>query len=231
MFFNQNYAFFDLPTASQTFQDLTKRDFESNFRILLKNFTDKPSEPLSDCLYTLMAKRHYHSPVHILSMFQFAEDIQLTHFQQFAIWFHDAIYYTDSPKGVNEEASCHFMRAMLSPFLDSHALFQIASIITATAEHMSVEPMLEESALVCDLDLCVFSWPDWAFNAATAALESEYDIPVPSDYFPPTASQVFKAGRKDFLKKLLGRGFVYRTELFRDRFEKRAVNRIERAIR
>lgn len=185
------------------FDFLTNRLFLSKTR----------AEAISKTLIAAMSDTslHYHTIVHILSIFDFARinGIELTTAQQLAIWFHDSVYEVGANK-LNELRSAEFMRALIgeSPVTD-----RASQIITMTACFNSEEKFDEDIELVLDLDLCSFSCD--RFDVYDACIEKE---------FAPVYGEAFKAGRKDFFNQMLSKKKIYRTDQLSQFEEKARLN-------
>jgi len=164
---------------------------------------------------------HYHTACHVLGIFQFAQEhnITLSNEEAFAIWFHDAIYFTSSKPRDNERASAMFFQSMTYPKFTTAETMKIVNLIEATALHCE-DKVATRYHLLLDLDLFNFSMPPEICKLSTDLVAKEYaDIP-PEDY---------AKGRKAFMQKLLSKGYVYRTEYFKQ-FEKQARENIEAII-
>jgi predicted metal-dependent HD superfamily phosphohydrolase len=163
-------------------------------------------ERMSDALL------YYHTPLHILSIFSFAADhgISLERWEQLAIWFHDAIYIPSAPAGQNEAHSAIFMRSLIEGAVEPGLLHRAQSGIAATALHEQ-ERVDPEFALILDLDLCNFCWDFAGYEAAGQNVAREM-IPV-------CGEDAYRQGRRQFLADLRAKGSLYRSDLFRGRFE------------
>lgn len=163
-------------------------------------------------------------------MFQFFEQLkeqepllQLSDAQELAIWFHDSVYVVGAPHHANEMYSGMLMEALIGPFIKTDKQLQdmvtAKLIIDKTADHLTTEcRAVEEAKLVLDLDLCNFAFSEKGFRATADAVEKEFTmIYKPKEY---------RDGRKKFLKDMLDRGFIYRTDEFRRHYEQRAKDNI-----
>lgn len=219
--------FFDLNDPVSKEQGLTgwvKRQFINRCsEFLLKVCSTKlssTSEAIAAALYARMSDTclHYHTPVHVLSILDFAKDhqIYLTLWEELAIWFHDAIYYRFTPNsGVNERYSANFMVALLEPNLSNVEQDLAYRAILETSRFMEVQTYPEFEKIL-DLDVCSFAWERPIYDRVTECLRRE---------FGPS----FDQGRKAFLKNFLKKGFVYRTKEFAP-FEPLAQENIRKDI-
>lgn len=233
--------FFDMNGSDQEHKvRLAKDDFLFNCIDLLTDALDVPYHSARAIAFAVLGrmsdhKLHYHTPVHVLSIFQFAEKIseegagelyELTPMMALAIWFHDSVYVPCTDEGQNEYNSTLFMNAMMQPFLrHKDGLGEAGAFIGTTAYHLdpeSKEGYEHSHSLIMDLDLCNFAWDYEHFAKASSLVALEY-----KDLFSPEDS---RKKRKSFLEKMLGKGFVYRTPYFKKNYEEKAVANLKRAI-
>jgi predicted metal-dependent HD superfamily phosphohydrolase len=166
--------------------------------------------------------RHYHSPVHILAMLQYAEraGLQLTTAERLAVWFHDVVYDPAAPTGHNEAHSARRMRDDLDGEPIGADVLEMASQIILSTAHHTHEEAPPEHHRVLDLDLAGFTAPPDVFDRQSAALRREFAHVPEARYARQTAG---------FLRALLARRTIFRTEPFAP-FEAQARARIEREI-
>lgn len=227
MRFQLDYTkFFDLQEANSGTYAWTKQDFLHNFSQFLieHDIMEDTAIAIASAVFERMADRrlHYHTPVHVLSMFQFAErefpNEKLMDWEELAIWFHDSVYIPQLP-GASEELSIMFMRAMVGPAFSESLLAAASYAIETTSQHLEkVTNNLYDT--IMDLDLAHFSLPD--LTAHNDAIRREFGYVDEAEY---------NKGRKSFLEKLLSRGFVFRSQAFKDRYEAFAVKNILKEIR
>jgi predicted metal-dependent HD superfamily phosphohydrolase len=244
--FHYNYIgneFFDLHYDKDHREKVgfVRNDFIMSLFEFLEDEFKVPPKASKSIAYALWARMtdmqlHYHTPIHVLSMFQFHKKIldegagdtyDLTPSEQLAIWFHDSVYVPGAGEGENEHNSVLFMNAMMQPFIkDKDILARAGELIGETAYHMT---NMEEAqgddiawAVILDLDLCTFSFEYEDFSQISDLVGKEYDgIYTEEEY---------KAGRKKFLESMLAKGFIYRTPFFRQRFEEKAKENLTKAI-
>lgn len=217
-------------------------DFIMNFTEFMRDTFDMKELTAKSIAYAVFYRMYdhalsYHTPIHVLSMFQFADKINnegapsffdLGPCEQLAIWFHDSVYVPTAGEGENEFNSTMFMNAMLKPFVkDKRILAEAGEMIGETAYHMGPEFPMDGygyiRAVVLDLDLSSFSFEYEKFAKVSELVAKEYrEVYTPDEFI---------AGRKAFLEKLLTKGFIYRTPYFRERFEDRAKDNVTRAIK
>ena len=166
----------------------------------------------------------YHTPLHVLSIFSWAvkNDIELSPLEQLIIWFHDVIYEPAAAPGQNEANSAIFARALLAQYLPDHIVDDLEAGIAATAlhQHKQVDKRFE---LILDLDICNFAWDDANFHASSLAISQELALVF--------GQERYEIGRKAFLSDMLAKGFIFRTDTVRHRFETRARENVLAAIR
>jgi predicted metal-dependent HD superfamily phosphohydrolase len=223
--FNLNYTdFFDYQKATKETQYVTKTDFISNFYKCIEAYyqiNKNTTIAIARSVFERMsdASLHYHTPVHVLSMFQWWEenkkDQELTSNQQMAIWFHDAIYIPGAGPLLNEYDSATFMSAMLNQLIPYDAMTKIGLIIRLTGRHESLDSFTPAYNLVCDLDLCSLSW-EKSQEVITQCIFEEYNYSW-EDYIK---------GRSIFLKRLASKGFIFRTGFMKDLLESKVKKMI-----
>lgn len=191
----------------------------------------KPAGAISSCVGGRMAdpSLHYHTAVHVLSIFQFwqrirdqARDLKMSAATELAIWFHDSVYVPAAPAGENESCSSLFMQAMLRPFLtDKQILEEASAIIDATARHD--QPEVDPRAhLMLDLDLANIGWEWDAYCKVAACIRKE---------FGQYSDEEYNRGRRKFCEGMLSKGFIFRTPYMRQHYEQRAVDNLKRTIK
>ncbi len=211
---------------------ITKQDFVNNLESFLLELTipQQSALAIANALYARMSDENlfYHTPVHVLCMFQFAQEysINLSKAQQLAIWFHDSIYVPNAPYE-NEENSSLFLHSMLSSFLKTQELKEILkeaeAIVNATAYHLEslYASNIPGAELVLDLDLCSFSFDYPIYDYVGTLIRKEC----------PTISDLeFEKGRRNFLNKLKEKGFIFRTKYFLENFESKALENLSKTL-
>lgn len=177
-----------------------------------------------DILFTSMTydKLKYHTAAHILTILDFAaqNNIELTKCEEYAIWFHDAIYFLGRPHGENELASARFFKCFAPALEISHVeSMAISNFIIGTKDFLISTDELSQngpsfnSLKVMDLDLCSFAMPYEDFDFLRQRVQEELGT---------TNEQT--AG---FYKLLLARGPIFRTLT---QFEDQAQSNIKRFL-
>jgi predicted metal-dependent HD superfamily phosphohydrolase len=170
--------------------------------------------------------RHYHGLAHIEALLELAREYRsaLSDPQavEAAIWFHDAIY--DSRAGDNEAKSARLARQRLAGRTGAERIERIAAMIEATAAHRAPDPdggAGNDAAMLLDMDLSILGAEPAVFDAYERAVRREYD------WVDETA---WRTGRAAVLKGFLDRPHIFHTQPFRERFERRARENIERSL-
>jgi len=174
------------------------------------------------------ADRHYHGLAHIEAMLALAAEYRhLLHDPEAveaAIWFHDAIY--DSRANDNEAKSAELAEKRLAGRVGPHRLARVAAMISATATHqlppLSDENALNDAALLLDMDLAILGAEPAVFDAYEKAVRLEYGW---------VEEPMWRAGRSAVLQNFIARPHIFNTQIFRDRFEARARENLDRSLR
>ncbi|WP_009963838.1 HD domain-containing protein [Verrucomicrobium spinosum] len=138
---------------------------------------------------------------------------------EFALWFHDAVY--DSRATDNEERSADLALECLREAgrgQDDLAR-KVHDLVMLTKTHHA-EPDTDGAVMV-DVDLAILGqlWP--RFEEYDRAIRREYDW-VPAE--------LYAEKRRDVLRKFLQRNFIYRTRLFREKYEAQARSNLARKL-
>ncbi|NUS21288.1 MAG: hypothetical protein HOQ25_16105 [Mesorhizobium sp.] len=171
--------------------------------------------------------RHYHSLAHIKAMLALASEyrhlLDDPRAVEAAIWFHDAIY--DSRAKDNEAKSAELAEKRLAGRASPHRIARIAAMINATATHQLPpfrdEGALNDAALLLDMDLAILGAEPAVFDAYEKAVRLEYGW---------VEEPIWRAGRSAVLKGFLARPHIFYTTEFRQRFEAKARQNIERSL-
>jgi predicted metal-dependent HD superfamily phosphohydrolase len=138
---------------------------------------------------------------------------------EFALWFHDAVY--DSRATDNEERSADLALECLreAGSRDDTRGAKIHDLVMLTKTHQA-EPDTDGAVMV-DVDLVILGqlWP--RFEEYDRAIRREYDW-VPAEFYAQK--------RSDVLRKFLQRNFIYRTRLFREKYEAQARSNLMRKL-
>ena len=183
-----------------------------------------PASSVLDDLLTRYseASRAYHTTQHLVECFQqFARASHLsTHSGevQIALWFHDAIYDTQSPQ--NEDRSAAWATEVLAAAGASPQVqLRVSELVLATRHN--AEPESADARLTVDIDLSILGAAPSRFDEYEAQVRREYSwVPDPA----------FRQARAKILREFLARPPVYATELFRQRLEPLARSNLARSL-
>lgn len=219
--------FFSIHHVGRSCYDNVKRDFIYNLGGFLCVELSVPRESAASIAHATFEKMcdsnlHYHTPVHVLYMLQFAfeHDIKLDTGERLAIWFHDVIFYLDAEYCSNEEQSAAFMRAVIphGTRLNDNADINFAhGAILATSQHIGSSPPKDDYNLVMDLDLAVLSAKESICKQANDCLKLEGSM---------IGDRIYLLRQNAFLEALSKREYIYRTPLFRKKFEMKAKSNV-----
>jgi|WetSurSiteA1Bulk_404760.scaffolds.fasta_scaffold00002_4 predicted metal-dependent HD superfamily phosphohydrolase len=180
----------------------------SNFNSLLyltKAYTDR--------------RRRFHNLGHIQDMLTNSDSLDLRDHKIMAIWWHDAVYI---PGREDNEIKSALLAAeyLAREGVDTYTISLVTQTILDTKDHVATNT---ESELVLDLDLRVLG------------LESYYqylDIYVNRvrEEFSYLTDSSWCLGRTEFIKRMLGRPYIYYTKEFRDRYEVNARNNLSKEL-
>ena len=223
MKFHQNYTgFWD---HQETRCTTTQLDFVENMASFLEQHDIVPftASAIAAAVFERMSdeRLHYHTPVHVLSMFQFAQNEfpneTLASWEELAIWFHDSVYIPQLP-GTSEDLSIMFMRAMINPAFSETEIAAAQFAIETTAQHLE----LKTNALyntIMDLDVASAFLGD--VTSRNAAIRKEFDY---------VDDATFAKSRKSFFNKMIHKGFIFRSDIFKERYEAEAMENIKKEL-
>jgi len=209
-----------LSNFNSIYDDFMKRFHEFGKKL---GISSENTQTIGNKLFDAMAsdRRTYHSPLHILAMFDFAKlhNISIELWEENAIWFHDAIYEFEKGEFSNEVNSAFFMKNLMRTYLTSSDLERSIEAIHETEKHL-LENTNPDYNKIMDLDLCSFANPD-VYEATARLLREE---------FSTSTDEQFEKGRRFFIGTLKGKGFIYRSQFFKDNFENIAMENINRTL-
>jgi len=138
----------------------------------------------------------------------------------FAIWFHDIVYVVTSRENELDSADLA-SRRLRQLNLPEEKIFVIRQFILATRDHRILETSNKvDLEFFLDFDMAILS-VDWEmYLNYTRSIRMEYAV------FP---DEVYLAGRKSFLKKMLSSEAIYHTSVFRQ-LEVKARENIQREL-
>jgi predicted metal-dependent HD superfamily phosphohydrolase len=136
----------------------------------------------------------------------------------FALWFHDAVYL---PKiGDNEERSTRAAENFLRKAgAAADVIGRVGELILATKH--DANPVSADACVLVDIDLAILASDVERFDEYEAQVRQEY-AHVPE--------MLFRIGRAKILEQFLARPWIYSTAYFRERFEQRARDNLQRSL-
>ncbi|EIC29648.1 MULTISPECIES: HD domain-containing protein [Methylomicrobium] len=167
--------------------------------------------------------RHYHTLRHLAECFGHLSELApyLSHKpeSELALWFHDAVY--DPHRTDNEALSAAWAAdSARSLGVAEPTARRIARLIITTRHN--AEPEGNDAEAVTDADLGILSADAGRFFQYEAQIRQEYAWVPEAD---------FRAGRAEFLARLLDRPHIFSTERFRRRYEARARANLQASVR
>lgn len=172
-------------------------------------------------------QRYYHNFAHIAHMIaEFKETKHLLKEPdsvEFAIWTHDINH--DTKQENNEELSREFATGITcnSTRFDYNAFkYAVKDMIHATTKHKPPKHNQNSDLLYfLDYDLAIFGREEKEFDEYETLIRAEYSH---------VSNEDFKKGRTAVLNKFLKRNSIYFTNYFKDKYEKQAINNLERSV-
>jgi predicted metal-dependent HD superfamily phosphohydrolase len=168
-------------------------------------------------------QRAYHDARHISACLRLLDDPAVaalaTHRAEVeaALWFHDAIY--DPRATDNEEQSAQLVEiALEGAQVVKEVIARIADHVRATKHHTADSA---DGQLVLDIDLSILGQPPEVYERFEVEIRREYAW---------VDAAAYAAGRAAVLLRFDEREHIYRTPLFRERFEEAARKNIAAAI-
>ena len=125
---------------------------------------------------------------------------------EFAIWFHDLIYNTESPS--NEEDSAQVAK----DFLKGTAICETVVELILATKHQS-KTISHDQALICDIDLSILGRDPEIYRHYSEAIRQEYHWVPSADY---------SEGRRAVLSAFLERDSIYILPHFQSQLEDQA---------
>jgi predicted metal-dependent HD superfamily phosphohydrolase len=201
-------------------------DLKEKFQQLCLQFT-KDQNLINDLWFEIDKKytekgRHYHHLEHLKNMFSELESVQnqISGFNSvsFSIFYHDVIYNASSKS--NEEKSGDFARVRLQKLgIDTHSIEKIYSQILATKTHQKSDD--NDTNYLLDADLSVLGYDSHMYSAYTQNIRKEYSI------YPDF---LYRPGRKKVLEHFLALEHIFKTDYFKEKYEKQARENIRLEI-
>ncbi|GGZ10548.1 hypothetical protein CP967_14800 [Streptomyces nitrosporeus] len=173
--------------------------------------------PYADNLLERWAEpqRRYHTVAHLAQVLDqvdtLAAHATAPDLVRLAVWFHDAVYRPD--RSENEERSAALAeRALPEAGLPDAATAEVARLVRLTVTH-DPAPGDTDGEVLCDADLAILASGPKEYAAYAAQVREEYGF-VPDE--------LFRTGRADVLRQLLGLPRLFRTPHGAAEWESRA---------
>lgn len=168
--------------------------------------------------------RYYHNCEHLTAMFRLYDEyhayLQNPDVVTLAIFFHDVVY--KATRKDNEEASAIFAGKKLSEAgFSKEKIERVRAFILATKNHTLPERADPDLAFLLDFDLAVLGAPQKEYEAYAQKIRREYRM------YPDA---LYRPGRRKALEHLLGRPFIFHTDIFRGALERQARENVRREI-
>lgn len=149
-------------------------------------------------------QRRYHTTVHLAQVLDHVDTLAGhaadPDVVRLAAWFHDAVYRPD--RSENEERSAALAeRALPEAGVPDAATAEVARLVRLTVTHDPADGD-RDGEVLCDADLAILASAPREYAAYAAQVREEYGF-VPDD--------LFRAGRADVLRHLLGLPRLFRT--------------------
>lgn len=169
------------------------------------------------------AGRHYHNMDHLGDLLclqqHYAPEIIDNDSVLHAIFFHDIIY--SATRKDNEERSAQeAVRYLQNTRCPVEKQQKVYHYITATAQHQNplADPDLD---YLLDFDLHILGATPGQYDAYTKQIRKEYWI------YP---AFMYNKGRKSVLQHFLSQPHIYKTAAFREKYEQKARENLEREL-
>ncbi|MET7936012.1 hypothetical protein [Streptomyces sp. NPDC005322] len=174
-------------------------------------------EPYGEDLLARWAEpqRRYHTTDHLIAVLDRVDELS-SHATdpdavRLAAWFHDAVYLPE--RDTNEERSARLAeRALPEAGVPEARTAETVRLVLLTRDH-DPAPGDTNGEVLCDADLAVLAGSPEDYSAYAAAVREEYGF-VPDD--------LFREGRANVLRHLLGLPCLFRTPEGHARWEETA---------
>ena len=167
-------------------------------------------------------RRHYHNVNHLIgciSTFRIPKIVQLAKNPQMlelGLWVHDLVYDVDS--STNEADSVKLFLSLAD--IDDRWFNVLNDYVLATT-HSTLYNNDTDYDLIADIDLITLSAETRIFDAYCKKIRQEYIA---------TSDKIYYTERYKFLVNLHSRGFIFRTEYFKNEYEDLALTNIYNEI-
>jgi predicted metal-dependent HD superfamily phosphohydrolase len=168
------------------------------------------------------AHRKYHTCRHLDECFEKLGELRSAarhpYEVELGLWFHDAIYEKRSAQ--NEAKSAELASTVMTEAgAAPESVPRVHDLIMAT-RHAAV-PVGADQIVLVDVDLSILGAPAARFDEYERQVREEYSW-VPS--------VLFRRERRKVLEEFLARPSIFTSELFRQRYEARARDNLQRSV-
>jgi predicted metal-dependent HD superfamily phosphohydrolase len=195
---------------------------KERFLYLCTPFTKDPY--LIDTLWSEIERkhsekgRHYHNLQHLDHMFSELDSVKskIESFTviSFSVFYHDVVY--DATSKSNEEKSAELAESRLQELnIDQNLIIKVSRQIIATKSHQESDD--SDTNYLLDADLSILGQDAETYREYTQKIRKEYSL------YPDL---LYKPGRKKVLRHFLELDSIFKTEDFREKYEKRAKENI-----
>lgn len=180
--------------------------------------------------------RSYHNWQHIerclIALYEMRRALERPEMEaaEIALLFHDAIYVPGAQDSMNERLSATLAERHVAPLGVPALLDAVTTAIGATARYGELQAptsRVTQAVMSCDLIGLADEWPD--FRETTEAVIHEFTLPRDKGGAGYTREQVI-AGRREFWRKLLRAGPIYKLPEFETKYGATAARNIAREM-
>jgi pantetheine-phosphate adenylyltransferase len=180
-----------------------------------------PSETLERCYSE--EGRFYHNLKHLeLCLTEFREietKLRDSKAVLMALLFHDIVYDPQARQDLgNESASWTLAKQLCSLNENDHGAIMNHILHTS---HSYIGDKSADTDTVCDIDMAILGYSESEFDAYEANIRREYAFASDAEY---------TAGRLNFLRTLLAKNAIFKTNYFKNKYEASARDNINRLI-
>lgn len=167
-------------------------------------------------------QRFYHNTEHLINVLELLDFAKqnitiadnVADIIELALWYHDSVY--DPTKHDNEEKSVElFLSHSEQLNLNKEIIDNVKRLIMVTKCHFKASGLDEE--IIADCDLATLGYSPEIYNAYEVNVRKEYEG------FPMSE-------RKKFLESFIQNTPIFKTSLFRDKFEEQAIKNLKNTI-
>ncbi|MCE7990874.1 MAG: hypothetical protein HEP71_02800 [Roseivirga sp.] len=167
--------------------------------------------------------RHYHNLSHLVHMIEETTTVlsQINDLDTLlcSIFYHDIIYSVKRQDNEEKSADLGIQRALdIGLGVESAKLCH--KQILATKSHSLSDD--RDTNYLCDIDLSVLGAKPEVYQNYTVAIRKEYSI------YP---GFLYKKGRRKVLKHFLEMDYIFKTELFREKYEEKALKNLQAELK